>query len=127
MYRDEQRARSSQDALVDTSPVDVVVFDTKTGQPVLFNREARRIVEGLRTPGCRLEQLLEVLTCRFSDEREVARAEFSMKRVTNDAGFSYGHVLTYPTTPLIGTCMNLDAGWIYSHAILEFPALSTGS
>ncbi|MYB91781.1 MAG: response regulator [Rhodothermaceae bacterium] len=84
-HRDEQRARSSLEALVDTSPVGVVVFDAKTAQPVLLNREARRIVEGLRTPGRRLEQLLEVITCRSSDGREVALAEFPMKRVIDDA------------------------------------------
>ena len=50
-HRDEQRARSNLEALVDTSPVGVVVFDATTGQPVSINREARRIVEGLRMPG----------------------------------------------------------------------------
>ena len=84
-HRDEQRARSSLEALVDTSPVGVVVFDAKTGQPVLFNREARRIVEGLRIPGHGVEQLLEVITCRFSNGHEVVLAEFPMKRVIHDA------------------------------------------
>ncbi len=84
-HRDEQRARSSLEALVDTSPVGVVVFDAKTGQPVSFNREARRIVEGLRMPGHGVEQLLEVLTCRFSDGSEVALAEYPIKRVIDDA------------------------------------------
>ena len=84
-HRDEQRARSNLEALVDTSPVGVVVFDAKTAQPVLLNREARRIVEGLRTPGHGVEQLLEVITCRSSDGREVALAEFPMKRVIDDA------------------------------------------
>ena len=84
-HRDEQRARSSLEALVDTSPVGVVVFDAKTGQPVSFNREARRIVEGLRMPGRGVEQLLDVLTCRFSDGSEVALAEYPIKRVIDDA------------------------------------------
>jgi len=84
-HRDEQRARSSLEALVDTSPVGVVVFDAKTGQPVLFNREGRRIVDGLRMPGRSLEQLLEVVTCRTSDGREVALAEFPMNRLIHDA------------------------------------------
>ncbi|MCY3614869.1 MAG: response regulator [Bacteroidetes bacterium] len=84
-HRDEQRARSSLEALVDTSPVGVVVFDAKTGRPVSFNREARRIVEGLRMPGHDVEQLLEVVTCRFSDGHEVALAEFPMKQVIDDA------------------------------------------
>ena len=84
-YRDEQRSRSSLEALVDTSPVGVVVFDAKTGRPVSFNREATRIVEGLRMPGHGVEQLLDVLTCRFSDGSEVALAEYPIKRVIDDA------------------------------------------
>ena len=71
-HRDEQRARADLEALVDTSPVGVVVFDAGTGRAVSFNREARRIVDSLRTPGEPPEQLLEVLTCRRSDGREVA-------------------------------------------------------
>ena len=43
-HRDEQRARADLEALVDTSPVGVVVFDARTGRAVSFNREARRIV-----------------------------------------------------------------------------------
>ena len=84
-YRDEQQVRSRLEALVDLSPVGIVIFDAKTSQPVSFNREARRIVEGLRMPGHGVEQLLEVLTCRFSDGHEVALAEFPMKRVIDDA------------------------------------------
>ncbi len=84
-YRDEQRARSNLEALIDISPVGVVVFDAKTGQPVSFNREARRIVEGLRTPGHGVEQLAEVMTCRFSDGHEVNLSEFPMKRVIDEA------------------------------------------
>ena len=70
---------------METSPVGVVVFNAETGNPLSFNREARRIVEGLRTPGHPLEQLLEVMTCRFSDGREVALAEFPMKQVIGGA------------------------------------------
>ena len=33
-HQDEQRARSNLEALVDTSPVGVVVFDARTGRPV---------------------------------------------------------------------------------------------
>ncbi len=84
-HQNEQRARSNLEALVETSPVGVVVFDAKTGQPVLFNREVRRIVEGLRMPGQGVEQLLEVVTCRFSDGHEVVLAEYPIKRVIDDA------------------------------------------
>ncbi|WP_420636989.1 GAF domain-containing protein [Candidatus Palauibacter sp.] len=40
VYRGEQQARARLDALVDTSPVGVVVFDAKTGGVVSLNREA---------------------------------------------------------------------------------------
>ena len=39
-YRDEQRARTDLETLIDTSPVGVAVFDARTGAPVSFNREA---------------------------------------------------------------------------------------
>ena len=68
-YRDVERARADLAALIETSPVGVAVFDAATGQPVSFNREARRLVEGLRTPGRPPEQLLEVITCRHADGR----------------------------------------------------------
>ena len=47
------------------------MFDARSGQPLSFNREARRIVERLRSPGGPPEQLLETMTCRFADGREI--------------------------------------------------------
>ncbi|MCY4025850.1 MAG: response regulator, partial [Acidobacteria bacterium] len=84
-HRDEQRARADLEALVETSPVGVAVFDAGTGHPVSFNGEARRLAGRLGAPGSPLEELLGVLTCRFSDGREVALAEFPMKRVISGA------------------------------------------
>ena len=84
-HRDEQRARADLEALVETSPVGVAVFDAATGHPVSFNQEARRLAGRLSTPDSSPEQLLEALTCRFSDGREVALAEFPMKRVISGA------------------------------------------
>ena len=77
-HQDEQRARSNLEALVDTSPVGVVVFDARTGHPVSLNREAKRIVRGLRMPDRSPEQLLEVLTYRRADGREIALDEFPL-------------------------------------------------
>ena len=71
-HRAERRARADLEALVDTSPVGVVVFDVATGRPVSLNREAKRIVESLRMPGRPAEELLGVLTFRRADGREVA-------------------------------------------------------
>ena len=77
-HRDEQRARADLEALIDTSPVGVVVFDAKSGRPVSSNREARRIVGGLRTGDAPLEQLLEVMVCRRGDGREIRLDELPL-------------------------------------------------
>ncbi len=70
-YHNERQTRAHLEALVDTSPVGVAVFDAKTGNPQSLNREARRIVEELSIPGHSPEQVLEVLTCRLADGQEV--------------------------------------------------------
>ena len=77
-YRDERRARADLEALVETSPVGVVVFDGGSRRLRSFNREARRIVERLRQPGKELEELLDVVTARRGDGSEVTLAEFPL-------------------------------------------------
>ena len=84
-YRDEHRARTDLEALVDTSPIGVAVFDARTGKPVLFNREVRKIVDGLVLPGHSVEQLLEVLKCRLADGREISLEEFPLTQVLSSA------------------------------------------
>ena len=68
-HRDERRARAGLEALVEGSPVGVVVFDARTGRPVSLNREGRRIVGPLRTEGRSYCQLGKEITCRFADGR----------------------------------------------------------
>ena len=77
-YSSARRARADLEALVETSPVGVVVFDAGSGRAVSINREARRIGESLRTPGRPTEQLLEVMTFHRSDGSEVSLSEFPM-------------------------------------------------
>ncbi len=84
-YRAEQRAHAGLEALIETSPVGVVVFDVGTGHAVSLNREARRIVDSLRRPGHPAEDLLGILTCRFADEREIALGEFPLPGVLSGA------------------------------------------
>ena len=79
-YREEQRARTDLEALINTSPVGVIVFDAKSGAPVSFNREASRIVGELLIPVESAEQLLEVVTFRRADGREISLEEFPLSQ-----------------------------------------------
>ena len=65
-HRDERRARADLEALVETSPVGVLVLDAASGRTLSFNREARRMMEALRMPGQPPEELLEAVTCSES-------------------------------------------------------------
>ena len=76
----ERRARADLEALVETTPVGVVVFDARSGRPASFNREARRMVEGLCAPGQEPEDLLGVIACRRADGREASLAEYPLAR-----------------------------------------------
>ena len=62
-----------------------MVFNAGTGAPLSFNREAKRIVETLRTPGEPPEQLLRVMTCRLADGREIALGQFPLFREPGSA------------------------------------------
>ena len=83
-YRDEQRARMDLETLIDTSPVGVMVLDARTGVPVSINREARRIVDGLRNPDQSAEELLQVLTFRRGDGQEISLEQISMAQALRD-------------------------------------------
>ncbi len=76
-YRDEQRARAKLEALVDTSPVGVAVFDARTGGLVSINRETKRIVDNL-LPNRSAEEVLQVMTWRRADGTEVALTEIPL-------------------------------------------------
>ena len=79
-YHDEQRARQDLEALVNTAPVGVGVFDARTGVLVSFNQEAARIMEDLGGPGMPPERLLGVMTVRRADGREYPLSEFPIAR-----------------------------------------------
>ena len=80
-HRSEQRTRADLEALVETSPVGVLVFDAQGGRAVSFNREARRIAERLRTPGRPPEEVLEVMSFRRADGSEVSLSELPIERL----------------------------------------------
>ncbi len=84
-YRDERRARADLEALVDTSPVGVAVFEAKTGALVRFNREVRRIVAGLDPSGRSPEKALLALKVRRADGEELSFAELPLTRALVNA------------------------------------------
>ena len=79
-YRDEHRARADLEALVNISPVGVLVFDAKTGDLVLLNQESRRIVHGFRAPGRSQADILSTLTFRRPDGREIPLDQMPTQR-----------------------------------------------
>ena len=79
-FRDEQQARADLEALVNTSPVGIVIFDAKTGDLVSLNQETRRIIRGVHAPGHTLPELLSVMTFRRLDGREIPPDELPTVR-----------------------------------------------
>ena len=70
-------ARQDLEALINTVPLGVVIFDMATGTPLSYNREARRIADVLSDPDQSLEALMQTLTFRW-DGRETSLLEFPM-------------------------------------------------
>ncbi len=85
LYRDEQRTRSDLEALVDTAPVGVVVFDAQTGVPVYVNRESRRIGTEITSPDVTTEEVLADLTVRRAGSEEVSLREMPLTAMLRDA------------------------------------------
>ena len=108
-HRDEQRSRADLEALIETSPVAVVVFDTRTGKPVSLNREAYRIVEILRMPGRSAEDLLEVITFHRADGREISLSEIPIAETFIDAETVRAEeiVLSVPDGRRVSTLLNV--------------------
>ena len=76
--RDEQRARSDLETLINTVPVGVLVFDARSGTLASINREAQRIAGDLLATVGSVEEILETLTFRRADGREVSLEEFTL-------------------------------------------------
>ena len=84
-HREEQRAREDLDTLIDTAPVGVVILDAGTGLPRSLNREARRIVDGLRDPDQTPEMLLQVVTFRRANGQEASLVDFPLSNLLTSA------------------------------------------
>ena len=79
-YGSEQRAKADLEALINTSPVGVLVFDACTREVVKFNQEARRIVGGTAGQHHAFEQLLKTMTLRRMDGQKIPHDELPLER-----------------------------------------------
>ncbi len=77
-YRDERRARAELEALVDTVPLAVTMFNGRTGELLHANLEANRLVRQLQAPNESAERLLSVLKFHRADGREFSLEELSL-------------------------------------------------
>ena len=104
-FRDEQRARADLQALIDTSPVGVAVFDARKRRLVSLNREAKRIGAALAAPGQSTERLLEEARYRRGDGREGAFEDFWIACASGETEFVRAEeiVLSVPD----GRCVTL--------------------
>ena len=79
-HREEQQAHADLKALVNISPVAVLVFDGKTGDLLSFNDETRRMVGNLNAPGRSHNQLLEVMALRRTDGSDIPLDELPIMK-----------------------------------------------
>ncbi len=108
-HRDEQRARADLETLINTSPVGIAVLDARTGVPVYLNRESRRIMRDLQTPGYPTEQFFNVLTIRRADGSEIDLAEIPIAQAlsTGETIHSEEVVLQMPDGQSMTTVINI--------------------
>ena len=108
-YREEQQARADLEALVNISPVGVLVFDGKTGDLVSANDETKRLVGELNARGRSLSQLLEVMALRRADGSDIPMDELPiMKALASGATVLADEVIIHPPDgrPAITTLVN---------------------
>ena len=83
-YQSEHQAKADMEALVNASPVGVLVFDAKTLDLVSLNDETRRIVRGQRAPSYSRADLLNVMSFRRPDGQEIPPEELPTARAVRD-------------------------------------------
>ena len=79
-HRQERRARTDMETLVDTSPVAVLVFDARTGELASHNQEARRIAGEMVPMAESIEEVLAVLRVRRADGTEMQVTEIPLQQ-----------------------------------------------
>ena len=107
--RAAESMRANIEAILETAPIGILVFDARTGCMLSLNREVKRLVEGMRTPGKATDQLLEVLTYHRADGREVNLAESSLARHLEKAETVRGEEIVVSVPDGRKTTMLVDA------------------
>ena len=96
-YEEQQQARADLEALVNISPVGVLVFDAKTGVLVSANDETRRVVGKLHKTGSSINQILEVISLRRVDGSEIPMEELpTVKAMTRGETVLADEVVIHP-------------------------------
>ena len=80
-YEQALQKKADLEALIDISPVAVIVFDARTGRLALRNREAERIFHDVGIDEDSWEDALKVLSYRRADGREISLSELPLSRV----------------------------------------------
>lgn len=107
-YEEEQRTKADLEALINISPVGVLVFDAKTAALVSANQEVKRIAGTTQLEGRNMEQVLSEMTVRRADGREFNLEELPLSRVlqSRETIRSEEIVLTLPDGRSISTLVN---------------------
>ncbi len=107
-YGDEQRAKADLEALVNTSPVGVVVFDARTREPVKVNYEARRIAGAAKAEETDFSMYVDQLAYQRIDGQEIPRSELPLERVirTGEAVRAEEIVILRPDGDTVTTLFN---------------------
>lgn len=77
-HQDEQKARTDLEALVDISPVGVMVVNALNGEIVSMNREVKRIVSGLRDSARTMEDLWDIVSVHRSDGQRIPLRDWAL-------------------------------------------------
>lgn len=82
-YGNERQAKADLEALINTSPIGVLVYDARTREVVKSNGEALRIFAGPSGEEQSLQRLLGVASFRRMDGQEIPPAELPLERVVS--------------------------------------------
>ncbi len=109
-YGEEQRAKADLEALVNTSPVGVLVFDA-AGRPVKFNREMCRIVGLAHGEAHDAARVFGQLTFRRLDGSVVPAADLPLTRavLTGETVRAEEIVIELPDGTRVTTLVNVTA------------------